>query len=100
MSNTTDEILDFIDGFHPVKKFFLNGYCYWFAKILIERFHKGMIYYLPIKNHFVVKISEQFFDANGIAEFDENPMLWSIYKSIEPVEAERIERDCIRKEWD
>lgn len=93
-----NEIIDFINGFSSVRDFFMHGYCYWFAVILVNRFPSGVIYYLPIQNHFVVLVDERWYDASGFATVTEIPMMWDLYKQFDELEASRIERDCIRKE--
>lgn len=96
MTNS-DSINKFINGFKPVKDFFLNGYCYWFAKLLEDRFN-GVIYYMPIKNHFISRINGHYYDANGKIEPDETVYLWSVYEIKNPIEAKRITKYCINKE--
>ena len=77
-----------------IEKNFLFGNCYWFAFILAERFG-GEIYYLPIKNHFITKINEIFYDITGKVALEERAYKWTTYKTFDPLEANRIERDCI-----
>lgn len=43
---------------------FMNGYCYYFAVILKERFG-GIILYDPIDGHFVTKIDGSIYDITG-----------------------------------
>lgn len=82
-----------------VKEVFTHGGCYWFAYILKERFN-GQIWYLPIDNHFITLIDNLFYDANGQYSLENNKCIynWEHYKIIEPLESERIEKYCIRKE--
>lgn len=106
------DIEDFIKNFNGTQDNFLNGNCYWFAVILIERFrffYKVDIAYNQIQNHFAMvvtiyysdKTTNQFlFDASGLI----GPMvegdgwkLWREYYSYEPTDAARVYRDCIWK---
>lgn len=75
---------------------FMFGCCYWFAVILKERF-QGEIYYLPIDNHFITKINNEFYDISGKIEPIEQPILWTEFQKLEPKEALRIEYYCILK---
>lgn len=79
-----------------LEEIFMWGYCYWFAHILKNRFD-GEIYYLPISNHFITKIDNQFYDIRGIVEPREKAYSWEEYKLLEPIGTKRIERDCILK---
>lgn len=90
------EVLDFIKGFDSVKDFFLFGYCYWFARILEERFF-GVICYLPIKNHFIVRIHNEYYDASGKVKPDEKVYTWATYQYKYPSECRSIVRGCINK---
>ena len=97
-----NDVLRFINKFkelHPseLEDAFLHGNCYWFAKILADRFH-GVIYYLPINNHFITYIGMQYYDISGKVIPDEEAVRWSSFQLIEPFEADRIKRDCIN--WD
>lgn len=89
-------IEDFIKGFDEVRDFFLYGYCYWFAVILKKRFN-GTIYYMPIKNHFIVRINNDYFDASGKIVPDEKVYTWAMYQYKYPTECRVITRDCINK---
>lgn len=95
-----DFIIDFKE-MHPkeIEDVFLHGYCYWFAKILELRF-EGTIYYLPIDNHFITKIGNNFYDIRGKLNGNQfNPCVnWEEYQLIDELEVSRIYRDCIRKE--
>lgn len=76
---------------------FMYGCCYWFAIILKERFN-GQIYYLPIENHFITKIENDFYDISGKVILTETPILWSEFQQFDPAAAARIEHYCILKE--
>lgn len=91
------EICRWIDKFDKVKEFFLCGACYWFAIMLQKRFG-GDIYYLPIANHFLIKINGTFYDAGGVAIPTEEAYPWTSYKYRDEIETKRIVRDCINME--
>ena len=93
-----NEVTYFISKFSSAKDLFLYGLCYWFSIILHERFG-GMIFYLPISNHFITWIDGSFYDASGdISDsLPEPPVLWETYAASDPAHAENIRRDCILK---
>lgn len=99
----TDEVLTFIKHFKDpdpagAEKLFLYGDCYWFAHILCERFQYAEIYYMPIRNHFIVYYQGKYYDITGQITPKETPVKWSIFRAVEPLESMRIERFCIDKE--
>jgi len=80
-----NEVLEFIEKFKQYEqgdvlhRTFTNGYCYYFAIILQERFG-GEILYDPIEGHFVTRILDDYF---GIHLYDitgevTNKYDWSI----------------------
>ena len=97
------EILGFIRNFHGSEEVFLNGCCYWFATILLDRFRgEGSIQYNPIDNHFSWKYDGIYYDVSGQCDKDskENEgkwFLWEYYRHKFPFESFRIELDCILK---
>lgn len=99
---TIEVVSKFIEDFksmHPkeIEDLFSYGYCYWFAKILADRFD-GEIRYLPIKNHFFTRIAGEDYDISGhISHHNEEDFNWIFYQSIEPKGSIRIIRDCILK---
>ena len=103
---TKSIILKFINDFksshiEEITDLFMNGYCYYFAKILDERFnHYGKIIYIPLYNHFCYKVYNRYYDITGVIE-DKNKLKdaieWDIYKEKYKIEANRIIRDCILK---
>lgn len=62
------DVIKFINGVRNegTKDVFLNGYCYWFAFILNNRFPGGDIVYDPILGHFAYKYRGFIFDIRGI----------------------------------
>lgn len=98
------KVLKFINDFkkaHPaeIEDVFLNGYCFWFAKILNLRFN-GEIFYLPIMNHFIVKIEDKYYDITGEVVLEEKPYEWNSYSTFDYLDYKRVRRDCILKEDD
>ena len=96
----SNEIIEFISHFSNGKDLFLYGQCYWFAQILRERFlpfySQVQIFYNPVANHFACAIDGILYDASG--ELAPDPVawiLWSDFMEDEPIETERIYRDCI-----
>ena len=53
------------DKHGEVAKTFLNGYCYWFSKMLDGRFLYGEILYEPVEGHFVYKLYDHYYDIRG-----------------------------------
>ena len=62
-----DSIVDFIKRrFYLTDANWQNGNCYWFARILCDRFPAQLqIYYLPIEGHFVAGDGTHFYDWTG-----------------------------------
>ena len=87
---------------HPARVNFLTGNCYWFARILQERyrpFFQTDIMYNPIQNHFCCLIKtaagDYCADASGMLPLTSEWKLWSDYIAEEPLDAARVYRDCI-----
>ena len=104
MYNKTD-ILNFIKHFQNegTIKTFTQGCCYWFAKILDERFNFDLpedgIYYNEIDNHFATVINAvDLYDITGylgdIREL-EGWEHWQEFMYKDSLLTERIFRDCI-----
>lgn len=62
-----DEIVEFIKHFEGAEDVFLHGCCYWFAKILDERFILAdpKIMHEPVEGHFVTDIGGRLYDVRG-----------------------------------
>ena len=75
---------------------YLNGDCYVFARALAERFN-GTIYYLAIDNHFITKISNNFYDIRGLVPKEEiyECYEWDAYNILDPLDADRVKFYCI-----
>lgn len=90
-------IESFISRFHGTEDVFLNGCCFWFAKILSIRFPGGRIVYDSLKGHFLYEYDGTFWDAAGEVPREDPAGLisWDGYKEIDPVHYGRIFRQCI-----
>ena len=99
------EILNFIEDIKKtspkeITNLFSCGYCYWFAVILSTRFN-GSIFYLPIENHFITKINNNFYDIKGLYKPKEDIYLWpDEYTQTDKLDYERVCKYCINKERD
>lgn len=97
-----EEILDFIAKFQngtEVRRLFTNGQCYWFSRILFERF-RGDIMYLPVSNHFVFRPFSRasLFDIEGdvTEEYSNEPIYrWDEYQYFDELDAGRVYNQCI-----
>lgn len=101
-------ILNFIKRFQNegTIKTFTQGCCYWFAKILDERFnsfeHESGIWYNEIDNHFATLIDLHLYDITGDLGYIvnnqelENWCSWEDYLVAgDELNANRVIRDCI-----
>ena len=94
-------ILQWITHFKGAAYTMTHGCCYWFAYLLQAQFN-AEIWYAPVQGHFVGKINNIFYDANGVftpCSQDISKMLsWDELKQIDPIWASHITRDCINFE--
>jgi len=101
-------ILNFIKRFQNegTIKTFTQGCCYWFAKILDERFNSDIpdsgIWYNEINNHFATLIGLHLYDITGDLGYIvnnqelENWCSWEDYLAAgDELNANRVIRDCI-----
>lgn len=70
MIDRQEKILNFIARFHGSEDTFLHGCCYWFARILLDRFaaedgYDVSIMYEPVEGHFLAKIGYRYYDIRG-----------------------------------
>lgn len=100
-----DKSIDSIDRYiksiciDAVETLFYDGYCYWFARILKERFD-GTIVYSQIDNHFACLIEDYYYDIKGCigSVYDLGIFVdWEKYKKLDKSDTQRIYRDCIMK---
>ena len=90
-----EEILDFINRRFSKDCNWLNGNCYWFAKILSDRFDLP-IYYDQIKGHFMVKdYDNNFYDWTGKITLENNPISFRYLYDFDNALYNRLVRDCI-----
>ena len=61
-----DEVVEFIQRRFPVDCHWLDGNCYFFALILLNRFPIGKILYDVIDGHFVCEIDGRKYDWSGV----------------------------------
>lgn len=99
MSRVKSEVLSFIEIFKRYPEtvdLFTNCACYWFAKILHERFPSSYIVYNPVDIHFATCINGDVYDITGILETTEYcPWFdWEEYKGWS-LDADEIERTCV-----
>lgn len=52
----------------PIERFYTQGMCYWFAKILKEVYPEGEIWYNYDKGHVVFKYNNDFYDITGVVK--------------------------------
>lgn len=78
---------------------FKNGCCYWFARILYERFSfeadEIYIVYDEVINHWGCYIDGLVYDISGEVTTDYNWELWSAVMARDELLAARLVRDCI-----
>ena len=83
---------------------FTCGYCYHFASVLEGMFryrnHSTDLMYNPIENHFAAKIDGRMYDITGEIYCGDEWVLWADYKKLEPLDSERVIKNCIYKEYD
>lgn len=97
------EILDFIQKFQNdgTIEVFTEGCCYWFTKILCERFemsnYKTEIMYNQILGHFAANIEGTLYDITGEICNDEHWMSWDKFRTSEPIYSNTVINGCIKK---
>ncbi len=97
------QILDFIKHFQNegTIKTFTEGCCYWFAKILCERFemdhYRTMLMYNNIDGHFATKINGRLYDITGELNETADWKIWDEFQENEPIYSKTVIRDCIKK---
>jgi hypothetical protein len=93
-------IANFTQGNETIIDRFLNGYCYYFALMLKERFG-GKIFYQVIEGHFYLCIDNVYYDVRGAhssKEVDWQRMVgWDSFKQYDSLQYERIVQGCILK---
>ena len=101
MNDKSNEINKFLKRFHDsdnVDEVFTSGCCFWFAYILVGRFHLDDAYmvYSQKYNHFGAMIDGRVYDVTGdVTETYDDWISWEEFDDIDAAEALRIIRDCI-----
>lgn len=91
-----NEVLDFINKRFKKDCDWLTGNCYYFTLILKDRFPEGHIYYDVINGHFVFAYKCYIYDWTGIIKNVDGILIrWEDFNSYDPLQRERIVRDCI-----
>lgn len=92
-------VVTFMNRFHSsenISEVFTNGCCFWFAKILHDRFaltHGAAIMYDEVANHFGTRIDSRVYDITGDVTHKYN---WSPWENMaDNLLRARIIRDCI-----
>ena len=73
---------------------FLNGNCYWFARILQLQFPYLSIFYLPIEGHFIAGNLGKYYDATGAVVPQEEPILLSDIRRKDYTWYSRLLKNC------
>lgn len=93
-----NDVLSFIKIFRRYSdsvELFTNCACYWFAKILNERFPSSYIVYNPEDVHFATWIDGDVYDITGILDSVNDPWFdWEQYKE-DAIDSDEIERLCV-----
>lgn len=92
-----EEILDFIKRrWREAGDLFQNENCYWFARILEERFPSVFIAYDAINGHFVGmdKQTGELYDSKGVYKDSGAIYLLHWIKTEEPNWYERLMKNC------
>lgn len=93
-----DDVVEFIRRRFPQDCNWLNGNCFFFAKILQSRFQNGIVLYDVIDGHFVLKIGDLMYDWRGLVEDDgqrHEYVEWDKFAEYDSLQKARIVRDCI-----
>lgn len=105
------DILRFIKNFkennpEAIEDCFMNGNCYWFARILKEAteydigYFSGYIMYDPVLNHFYFYFTPtyKYYDIRGEVHPDPKDLvIWEDYCYKEILDAGRVFNNCILK---
>lgn len=103
--DNNEEILNFIARFQNegTIHIFTHGCCYWFAKILDERFNmyelESGIFYNEVDNHFATLINFHLYDITGDLGNIKDLKGWDSWKKVilnDYLLYERIYHDCIK----
>ena len=92
-----NEVEKFIARFHSsddITEVFTTGCCFWYAKILCERFFEqaARIVYDEIEGHFGAKIGLKVYDITGDVT---GKYTWTEWKDVDEARRDKIRRDCV-----
>ena len=91
-----ERVEKFIFERFPEEDKWLTGNCYYFAAILCKRFPGLVIYYLPIRGHFVAGDGKDYYDWTGKVDVNgDDPVIFSHLRQDDKPLYERLRRDCI-----
>lgn len=92
-----NKVLDFIHRRFPIDCHWLDGNCYYFALILLDRFPLGKILYDVIDGHFVCEIDGVKYDWSGnVDESGQHHWVeWDKFYEYDDLQHERVVRDCL-----
>ena len=90
-----DKVLEFISRRFKNACNWVDGNCYYFARILKDRFPNGHIYYDAIYGHFLFWFEGKFYDWNGVATEKGYCVSWAKFDEYDSLQKQRIMRDCI-----
>lgn len=95
--NYENKVLEFIRRRFPIDCHWLDGNCYYFALILLDRFPLGKILYDVIDGHFVCEIDGVKYDWSGIADESgkHHWIEWDKFNEYDDLQHERVVRDCL-----
>ena len=93
-----NDVLHFIHKRFPEDSNWLNGNCYFFALILLDRFPIGKILYDVIDGHFVCEIDGRKYDWSGIVDEsgEHNWIEWDKFHEYDSLQYQRVVKDCTR----
>lgn len=92
-----DSVLDFIHRRFTKDCDWMSGNCYWFAKILCDRFPFLELYYDQIPGHFyaVDVINNWAYDFEGTHRLSSTAKCFSCLEKEDPLLYERLITNCI-----
>ena len=81
-----------------VERCFTDGCCYWFARILYERFKDWgpVLMWDDVDKHFGTLIFDRVYDITGDANEGHQWQVWKDYRGREPKQAKMVWENCVR----
>ena len=96
MVTTEDEVLEFINRRFSGDCHWTDGNCYWFAKILCDRFDYLKIGYEAVVGHFIAYGNGKYYDWHGEYFPEYRVYEWDKLKDEDDLWYCRLVRDCVR----